>query len=96
MTSVRVVVRGRVQGVGFRWFVRDAADAHGVAGWVRNRRDGAVEAELHGADTAVQAVLDAIALGPAGSRVDDVRTTDAPEPTAASAAVTAFEIRSTA
>ncbi|MEJ1921052.1 acylphosphatase [Microbacterium sp. KHB019] len=72
MRSVRVVVRGRVQGVGFRWFVRDAATAHAVTGWVRNLRDGAVEAELHGPDAAVQDVLEAIAHGPAGSHVDEV------------------------
>jgi acylphosphatase len=80
-----------VQGVGFRWFVRDAADAHGVTGWVRNRRDGTVEAELHGPDAAVQAVLDAIARGPQGSRVDEVALSDT-----ASASAPAFEIRATA
>jgi acylphosphatase len=72
MRSVRVVVRGRVQGVGFRWFTQDAAQEHGVTGWVRNRADGTVEAELHGSDAGVQAVLDAMSLGPAGARVDDV------------------------
>jgi len=72
MRSVRVLVRGRVQGVGFRWFVQDIAEAQGVTGWVRNLRDGTVEAELHGPDAAVQALLDEIAQGPAGSRVDSI------------------------
>ena len=44
----RVVVEGRVQGVGYRDFTRRAAERLGVAGWVRNRRDGAVEALLSG------------------------------------------------
>lgn len=96
MRSVRVVVRGRVQGVGFRWFVRDAATAHAVTGWVRNLRDGAVEAELHGPDAAVQRVLDAIARGPAGSRVDEVHAADAASDVKVSpAASTFFEIRRT-
>lgn len=80
MRSVRVIVRGRVQGVGFRWFTRDAAEAHGVSGWVRNLRDGTVEAELRGEDAAIQAVVDAISDGPVGSRVKDVHTTDAASP----------------
>ena len=90
MKSVRGVVRGRVQGVGFRWFVRDAADAQGVTGWVRNLRDGSVEAELHGSDAAVQAVLDAMAAGPIGSRVDGVDVT-----AAAAQPGAGFSIRST-
>ncbi len=93
MRSVRVVVQGRVQGVGFRWFVRNAAESNDVSGWVRNLRDGTVEAELHGSDAAVRAVLDGLAHGPQGSRVDDVRVTDtASSPPAASRA---FEIRAT-
>ncbi len=72
MRSVRVIVRGRVQGVGFRWFTRDAADARGITGWVRNLRDGSVEAELHGADAAVDSVLGALRSGPPLSRVDDI------------------------
>ena len=85
---MRVVVRGRVQGVGFRWFVREAATRHGVTGWVRNLRDGSVEAELHGTDADVQTVIDAMAQGPAGARVDDVAATQAAEASAAG-----FEIR---
>lgn len=87
---MRAIVRGRVQGVGFRWFTQDAAREHRVAGWVRNRRDGTVETELHGADAAVRTVLEAMAQGPPGAQVDDVTVTD----TFASAA-NDFEIRPT-
>ncbi len=92
MASIRVVVTGTVQGVGFRWFTRDAADAHGVTGWVRNRRDGAVEAELHGADADVAAVLRLLRSGPAHAQVTEV----AAEPLDPGlAAPSGFEIRST-
>jgi len=57
-------------------------------GWVRNRPDGTVEAELHGTDADVQAVLDAMAHGPADAHVDGLGITDADAPTA-----TGFEIR---
>ncbi|MDQ0645690.1 acylphosphatase [Microbacterium murale] len=91
MRSVRVITSGRVQGVGYRWFVREEASARGVDGWVRNRRDGTVEAELHGAGADVQAVLDSMAQGPSGARIDDVRVTDVP-----ASASPGFEIRATA
>ncbi len=80
-----------MQGVGFRWFTRDAALAHHVAGWVRNRQDDTVEAELHGGDGDVQAVLDAMALGPRGARVDAVTCTELPV-----ASAQGFEIRANA
>ena len=91
MRSVRAVTSGRVQGVGFRWFTQDAAAAHGVVGWVRNRRDGTVEAELHGSDADVQAVLDAMTQGPPGAQVDEVAVTDVSAPTSRG-----FKIRPTA
>ena len=86
-----MTVRGAVQGVGFRWFTRDAASAHGVSGWVRNRRDGTVEAQVQGADAAVEAVLAVLRQGPPYGRVDALTTTDA----AAEPDLTTFEIRST-
>lgn len=88
MTTVRVIARGRVQGVGFRWFVRDAADARGVTGWVRNRRDGSVEALLSGSHADVTAVLTALRDGPASARVADVDVSDAEDPR-----LRGFEIR---
>lgn len=65
-------VRGRVQGVGFRWWTRRTAQELGLAGWVRNREDGAVEVEAAGARSAVEALAEALARGPVGSRVDAV------------------------
>ena len=73
-TKVRMTawVRGRVQGVGFRWFTRDAAEAAGVTGWVRNRRDGSVEALLHGDAEAVDAVIDVMRDGPRHAHVGEI------------------------
>jgi acylphosphatase len=65
-----VSVRGRVQAVGFRLFVEDAAAAHGVEGWVRNRRDGSVEAVFAAAPAAVDAVIAACRRGPRGAVVE--------------------------
>jgi acylphosphatase len=67
-----VRVRGRVQGVGFRMFVEDAVAMHGVGGWVRNRRDGSVEAVFAGALEAVHAVIAACRRGPRGAWVEAV------------------------
>lgn len=70
---VRLLVSGRVQGVGFRWFVREAARQHRLAGWVRNRPDGSVELEASGDDTGFRQFIEIIRRGPPGARVDDVR-----------------------
>jgi acylphosphatase len=67
-----VAVRGRVQGVGFRWFVRERARALGLTGWVRNRRDGAVEVLAVGDDSALQRLRSLLRSGPDGARVSDV------------------------
>jgi acylphosphatase len=69
---VRVVVSGTVQGVFFRDTVRGAAVERGVAGWVRNRSDGTVEAELEGPPEAVHAVVEVCRRGPAGAEVAGV------------------------
>jgi acylphosphatase len=68
----RLVIRGRVQGVGYRAFVEDAALDHGLAGWVRNRRNGEVEAVFAGPPAAVNEVAHACRRGPPGARVDSV------------------------
>lgn len=72
----RVRVRGRVQGVGFRMFVEDAAAMHGVGGWVRNRRDGSVEAVFAGEPEAVRAVVEACRRGPRGAWVEALDETE--------------------
>ncbi|MGH7563020.1 MAG: acylphosphatase [Gemmatimonadota bacterium] len=75
----RVIVRGRVQGVGFRWFVVRNARALGVRGTVRNRPDGTVEAILQAQGVGlVETLIDRIRAGPTGARVErvDVEPTD--------------------
>jgi acylphosphatase len=73
MVRVRLVVSGRVQGVGFRWFVREAARQHRLAGWVRNRPDGSVELEVAGEEGSVRGLVEELRRGPPGARVEDVR-----------------------
>lgn len=75
---VRVVVRGRVQGVAFRAHTAEAAERAGVAGWVRNRGDGSVEALFVGAPEAVDAMLDFVRRGPRFARVHAVEEHEAP------------------
>jgi acylphosphatase len=69
MRSVRVVVRGDVQGVGYRYTLRIVARDAAVHGWVRNRRDGSVEAHLEGDADSVDDVLAWMAAGPPGAVV---------------------------
>jgi acylphosphatase len=70
--SLRVVVSGRVQGVWFRAWTEQQAKALGLDGWVRNRRDGSVEAVISGDAAAVEAMVKALAKGPELARVDKV------------------------
>jgi acylphosphatase len=73
MTIVRhVFVRGRVQGVGYRMWVEDTAERLGLQGWVRNRRDGSVEAVFAGAEEAVAAAIEACSAGPTSAQVEAV------------------------
>jgi acylphosphatase len=64
-----VVVRGRVQGVGYRAFVEDEAHRRGLRGWVRNRRDGSVEAVFSGPRSEVEAAIEACRRGPFSASV---------------------------
>jgi acylphosphatase len=66
------LVKGRVQGVGFRWFVHQEAATLGLHGWVRNTEEGHVEAVAAGPDEDLQELRKAIARGSRGSRVDKV------------------------
>ncbi|MGH3083607.1 MAG: acylphosphatase [Gaiellaceae bacterium] len=75
VARARVIVRGRVQGVFFRVEARTRARSLGVAGWVRNRPDGAVEAAFEGPREAVESMLRWSEQGPAGARVDAVDVT---------------------
>ncbi len=77
MRRVHVLVSGDVQGVGYRYTMRMVARDAGASGWVRNLRDGRVEAEVEGADEQIDEVLAWMAEGPPGSRVDAAQVTDA-------------------
>jgi len=68
----RVAVRGVVQGVGYRYAMVEAAQAAGVVGWVRNRRDGSVEAVFGGPAATVAAMIEACRRGPSSARVEAV------------------------
>lgn len=87
----RIIVHGRVQGVFFRDCTREIAHRHGVAGWVRNRDDGTVEALLEGSSSAVQAVIDFASDGPSRADVRDVEVID--ESVDAGEPVRGFEVR---
>ena len=68
-------VNGRVQGVGFRWFVRRVAEELGVVGWVRNVPDGRVETEAAGTPEQLAAFEERLRQGPPGARVTDLQAT---------------------
>ncbi len=70
IVAQRLEISGKVQGVGFRYFVAHDARQQGLRGWVRNRRDGSVEALLIGEDAAVAAVTARCRRGPPQARVD--------------------------
>ena len=72
MTRVHLEVGGKVQGVGFRWFVRETARRAGLAGWVRNRPDGRVEIAAAGTETGIAHLVSAAQVGPPGAHVDHV------------------------
>jgi acylphosphatase len=73
----RLVIRGRVQGVGFRYAMVDAATRFDVTGWVRNRRDGSVEATVQGTAEAVDAMIAWARRGPDAAMVEKVEVSEA-------------------
>lgn len=77
MESIHLEVRGRVQGVGFRWYVLEMARELRLAGWVRNRPDGNVEIAAAGDRDALAKLESAVRSGPPGARVEEVRRLDA-------------------
>lgn len=72
MPAVRVVISGRVQGVGYRAWTVSTARRLGLSGWVRNRADGTVEAVFSGDEPAIQLMIDSCREGPMASMVADV------------------------
>jgi acylphosphatase len=85
-----VLISGRVQGVGFRYSMAEEAERLGATGWVRNRRDGTVEALIDGPPPAVEALLAWARRGPPSARVTDVRISETDE------SFERFEMRPTA
>ncbi len=73
----RYLVTGRVQGVGFRWFVEREARLIGVGGWVRNRDDGAVEVLASGSNAQLGLLYDKLKEGPRAARIDRVEVDEA-------------------
>ena len=84
-----LTIRGRVQGVGFRQFMLHVARELGITGWVRNRRDGSVEAVIAGTPEKIQAMMDRARRGPSHAAVTGF------EVTATSGEWTLFEMRAT-
>ncbi len=77
MKSVRLVITGRVQGVGYRMWAERTATALGIRGWVRNRADGRVELLAAGDDNAIAALIEACRQGPRAAAVAEVAVEDA-------------------
>jgi acylphosphatase len=75
----RLVIHGHVQGVGFRWSMAAEARRLGLGGWVRNRRDGTVEALICGPNEAVAAMIHWAGHGPAGARVEGIAVEESSE-----------------
>jgi acylphosphatase len=86
---IAVLVKGRVQGVGYRYFTEDAANHFGLTGWVANRFDGSVELEAQGEASDIEAFCARLSMGPPLSRVIEVTVNDLPVETGEKG----FEIR---
>ena len=80
----RYIITGRVQGVGFRWFVEREASAIGVGGWVRNNDDGSVEVLASGSNEQLARLRARLKDGPRASRVDEVQEVEEQEQNAPS------------
>ncbi len=91
--TLHVLIHGRVQGVGFRAWIHHHAELHDLKGWVRNRRDGAVEAVFSGPSDLVEVMLKACGQGPRGSVVERVEPVESGEED--SGPIGKFEVRGT-
>ncbi len=80
ITTVRVRIMGRVQGVWYRGWTIDQARELGLSGWVRNRRDGSVEAVFSGSEQAVRAMVEHCRVGPSAASVSEILEEPEPEP----------------
>ena len=87
---MHILIKGRVQGVGFRYWLQHEAETRGVSGWARNRRDGSVEAVMSGEPEAIGDLLTSCAVGPRLADVRDIERLDE-----LTADCSGFEIRPT-
>lgn len=87
--AVQLVISGRVQGVGYRYWARSLATRLGLKGWVRNLEDGRVELLAIGATTQLDQLIDACRIGPSAASVTDVAISDIQAPNV----VQGFEIQ---
>ncbi len=88
MVAIRIVMSGRVQGVGFRAWAERRARERGLSGWIRNCRDGTVEAVFAGQKSRVDQIIDLCRSGPAHARVEVLERYEAEAP-----AMPGFQIR---
>ena len=95
VSAVRMVVHGRVQGVGYRAWAHHQAELHGLAGWVRNRSDGSVEAVICGPSDLVQVMLKTCHDGPRHAEVESVEAEPLPPDTAGIEPGSKFVVRET-
>jgi acylphosphatase len=79
MKAFHITLEGKVQGVGFRYFVRQKALELGLTGWVRNKTDGSVEVETEGTEAMLSFFIDLLKTGNSRSRIDRVSVTELPE-----------------
>lgn len=84
MDAIHVEIRGRVQGVGFRWFIQEIARRLDLSGWVSNRADGVVEVAAAGDPHALEKFTAEVRKGPPGAIVEEVRTVSPIDPTSLS------------
>jgi len=80
VVELHVRVTGTVQGVGFRWFVRERARRLGLAGWVRNMEDGSLEVAASGDEQQVEMLRVELQRGPSGARVKELEDLEGPMP----------------
>lgn len=76
MTAVHLTISGRVQGVGYRNWTQQEAMRLGLSGWVRNRHDGSVEAQISGPEEMIEQLLSACRQGPPAAEVINIQVTD--------------------
>lgn len=80
MRTVNLLISGRVQGVGFRWFTQKEAQKRHIQGYVRNLSDGRVEVEVHGDADAIDDLIDSLYSGPPSGRVDEISINELARP----------------